>query len=194
MRIFNRDQYHCDQFIINERIIMSVFLRKTILCLILAVTLLLSGCGYSHSFMYPESVSTVYVEMFDSRSFRRGHEYDLTDAIAKRIESETPYKILSDRNLADSVLSGEISSIGQGTLNYERETGSAFERDARIIVNFSWKDLKTGQMFVDNELVEASASYSTFVGQDFDYAARVAVNRAALRVVERMQKKWEKKE
>lgn len=173
---------------------MSVFLRKTILCLILAITLLISGCGYSHSWMYPETVSTVYVEMFDSRDFRRGHEYDLTDAIAKRIEAETPYKIVSDRNLADSVISGQITSIGQGTLSYERETGSAFESDARVMINFSWKDLKTGQLFVDNELVETSATFSSFVGQDFDYAARVAVNRAAVRIVERMQTKWQPEE
>ncbi|MBW8034263.1 MAG: hypothetical protein FVQ79_00935 [Planctomycetes bacterium] len=173
---------------------MSVFLRKPILCLISAITLLISGCGYSHSWMYPKTVSTVYVEMFDSRSFRRGHEYNLTDAIAKRIESETPYKIVSDRNLADSVISGQITAIGQGTLSYERESGSAFERDARVMINFSWKDLKTGQLFVDNENVEASATFSSFVGQDFDYAARVAINRAAVRVVERMQTKWEPEE
>lgn len=170
---------------------MSVFQRKTILCLLSAITLLISGCGYSNSWMYPKTVLTVYVEMFDSRSFRRGHEYVLTDAIAKRIESETPYKIVSDRNLADSVISGQITSIGQGTLSYERESGSAFESDARVAINFSWKDLKTGQLFVDNERVEASATFSSFVGQDFDYAAKVAVNRAAVRVVERMQTKWE---
>ncbi len=174
--------------------IMSVFLRKTVLYLILPITLVISGCGYSHSWMYPATVSTVYVEMFDSRSLRRGHEYALTDAIAKRIESETPYKIVSDRNLADSVISGQISSIGQGTLSYERETGSAFESDARVTVNFSWKDLKTGQLFVDNESVEASATFSSFVGQDFEYAVRVAVNRAAERVVERMQTEWQGKE
>ena len=173
---------------------MNLFFRKTLFSLLLAITMLISGCGYSHSWMYPETVSTVYVEMFDSRSFRRGHEYTLTDAIAKRIESETPYKIVSDRNLADSVISGEITSIGQGTLSYERETGSAFESDARVKVTFSWKDLKTGQLFVDNELVEASATFSSFVGQDFDYAARVAINRTAERVVEQMQTKWEKKE
>lgn len=173
---------------------MSVFLRKTILCLILAITLLISGCGYSHSWMYPKTVSSVYVEMFDSRSLRRGHEYVLTDAIAKRIDSQTPYRIVSDRNLADSVISGQISSIGQGTLSYERETGSAFESDARVTVIFSWKDLKTGQLFVDNESVEASATFSSFVGQDFEYAAKVAVNRAAERVVERMQTKWQTEE
>ena len=44
--------------------------------------------GYSNDWVYPQDVTTVYVEMFDSQSFRRGHEYVLTDAICKRVESE----------------------------------------------------------------------------------------------------------
>jgi hypothetical protein len=71
-----------------------------------------SGCGefdlsgYSDDWLYPQDVSSVYLEMFDSASFQRGHEYILTDALAKRIEAQTPYKIVSNRNRADTILSG----------------------------------------------------------------------------------------
>jgi hypothetical protein len=172
---------------------MGGILKKLVFWAILAVTLLAGGCGsnYSHGWLYPESISTVYVEMFDTRSFRRGHEYVLTDAIAKHIETDTPYKIISDRNIADSVLSGQLGSIGQRTLNYERNTGSAFESETRVFVTVSWKNLKTGQLFIDNETVEATATFSLQAGQDFEYASRVAMNRAAERVVELMQTKWE---
>ena len=168
-------------------------LKKTVFWLILAIMLVTSGCGsdYSHGWLYPENVSTVYVEMFDTRSFRRGHEYDITDAIAKHIETDTPYKIVSDRNIADTVLSGQIASIGQNTLNYERQTGRVFESETRVTVTVSWKNLKTGRLFIDNEQVEATATFSPRVGQDFEYAADVALNRAAERVVELMQTRWE---
>ncbi|MEN6306779.1 MAG: hypothetical protein ABFD91_03410, partial [Anaerohalosphaeraceae bacterium] len=66
----------------------------------------LGGCqGYSNSWLHRDDVSTVYVEMMETSSFRRGHEFNLTDAICKRIEAQTPYKIVSDREVADTILS-----------------------------------------------------------------------------------------
>lgn len=169
---------------------------KVLAIIIFAVSpLLLSGCvgsssDYSNQWIYPEDVSSVYVEMFDSLSFRRGHEYTLTDAIAKQIEASTPYKIVSDRNLADTVLSGQITSIGTGTLATDRETGRNLENEAYVYVSVSWQNLKTGELLIDSENISASSSFSNQLGQDFEYGASVAVNRAAKRIVERMQIKW----
>ena len=155
----------------------------------------ISGCrlggteGYSNQWLYPEDVRTVYVEMFDTQSFRRGHEYVLTDAVCKRIEAQTPYKIVSDRDLADTLLSGQMD-IGSGVLATERYTGSPLEVDVIVRATVSWKNLKTGELLLNNEKVSASASYASKLGQDFDYASRVAVNRTAERVVELMEKPW----
>ena len=145
--------------------------------------------GYSNTWLHPVDVQSVYVEMFDTQDFRRGHEYVLTDAICKRIESETPYKIVSDRDLADTLLSGQLS-IGQGFLTRDRYRGGALELETLVKVSVSWKNLKTGELLVDNEVVSASASYSSQLGQNFDYASRVAVNRAAEKVVELMERGW----
>lgn len=156
----------------------------------------LTGCGtgglggYKNQWLHPQDVSSVYVEMFDSRSLRRGHEYVLTDAICKRIESETPYKILSDRDYADTILSGQISSIGSGVIAGDRYTGRPLEMETAVTVSVTWKNLRTGELLVNNETVTASATYSAQLGQDFDYAANIAVNRAAERVVELMETKW----
>jgi len=156
----------------------------------------LSGCGrggfagYTNDWLHTRNVQSVYVEMFDSRSFRRGHEYVLTDAICKRIEAQTPYKIVSDRNLADSVLSGQITGIGSGVLTMDRETGKPLEQEVQFYVIVSWKNLKTGELLINSEKVTASASFSPQLGQDFDYSAAVAANRAAQRVVELMEETW----
>jgi hypothetical protein len=150
----------------------------------------LAGCrGYSNSWLHRQDVDTVYVEMFDTDSFRRGYEFKLTDAICKRIEAQTPYKIVSDRNVADTILGGSMS-VGVGVLAGERWTGQPLENEALISVTVTWKNLKTGQVLVDNETVYGSASYSSQMGQTVDYSVNQAVNKAAQKVVELMEQPW----
>jgi len=153
--------------------------------------LMVTGCGdneYTQGWPYPENVRSVYVEMFNSKSLRRGAEYTLTDAICKQIEVQTPYKIIADRNRADSILYGEIVSLGDSVLATEAETGSPIEKEARVEVVFSWKDLNSGKMYVNEMKVTAAADYS--MGQDYEYGSDVAVNKAALKVVENMRLEW----
>ncbi|NLH15368.1 MAG: hypothetical protein GX455_02195 [Phycisphaerae bacterium] len=145
--------------------------------------------GYTNDWLHPQDVSSVYVEMFDTRSFRRGHEYALTSAICKQIEARTPYKIISNRDTADTILSGEMT-IGQGVLSSERYEGRPLEREVVIKVIFTWKNLKTGEILVNREQVMASGDFTDKLNQDFAYAADVAVHRAAERVVERMEQSW----
>jgi hypothetical protein len=155
----------------------------------------LGGCGksrggYSNEWLYPTNIQTVYVEMFENETFRRGLEYELTDAVAKRIEAETPYKIISDRDLADSVISGKIVSIDDQILSMERETGRPLEEQASIKAVVNWKNLKTGQLLVENARVSEAMSFSEWLDQGFDYGSTVAANRLAERIVEKMQVKW----
>lgn len=146
--------------------------------------------GYTNGWLYPEDISTVYVKMFDNKSFRRGHEYVLTDAICKRIEAQTPYKIVSDIDRADTLLSGQIGGIGSSVLATDRYSGSPLEFEVYASVTVTWTNLKTGQAMINNETASASASYSSQLGQDFEYASNVAMNKTAERVVELMETKW----
>jgi len=165
-----------------------------VMCVVL---LFLPGCnmdkqGYTNEWLYPDDVETIYVKMFDSLSFRRGHEYVLTDAICKKIEAQTPYKIVSDMNLADTVLSGQILSIGSSVLATDRYSSSPLEYEVLAVVQVKWKNLKTGEILINNKTAKATGSYSTQLGQDFQYASNVAVNKAADRVIELMELPWEK--
>jgi hypothetical protein len=154
----------------------------------------LCGCremaGYSDDSLFPEGVASVYVEMFDNQSFWRGVEYDLTDALAKRIEAQTPYKIVSDRDRADSVISGRISSINQSILSIERQTGEALEKEVELRAVVNWKNLKTGELLIDERQILAAAAYSEFQQQDFKYASSLAANNLAAKIVELMEKGW----
>jgi len=160
--------------------------------LILAtLSLAINGCeGYSSESLYPKSVRTVYVKMFESKSFRRGVEYDLTDAIAKRIEAKTPYKIESEIEQADTVLSGQITSVSIRSLTSERETGRSLEKQVELAAVVDWKDLDTGRLLVDNEIVRSAASYSEWENQSFRYGSAIAVNKLAVKIVELMEKDW----
>lgn len=149
------------------------------------------GCaGYSNKSLYPEDVSSVYVEMFDNKSFWRGVEYELTDALAKRIETETPYKIISSRDRADTIISGQIVSADESWLSTERQTGRPMEKEVELRAVVNWKNLKTGELLIDNQSVSASASYSEWQEQGFRYGSTLAANNLAQRIVELMEKEW----
>ncbi|MBA7629574.1 hypothetical protein ES703_37074 [subsurface metagenome] len=167
----------------------------SLVCLLSSVFFLLSsGCaemsGYSDEPLFPQDVSSVCLEMFDNQTFRRGVEYELSDALAKRIEVETPYKLVSSLDRADTVIGGQIISMGIFVLSIERETGSVLEQELELQAVVNWKNLKTGQLLIDNQTVNASASYSTYQMQDFKYASTLAANNLAQKIVELMEEKW----
>jgi hypothetical protein len=170
-------------------------LAPTIMLDVIIVTVfILCGCteigDYSNESLFPHDVCSIYLEMFDNRSFRRAVEYDLSGALSKRIEAGTPYKIVSSLDRADTIISGQILSIGESVLTVEREMGLALEKEVQVKAVVNWKNLKTGQLLIDNQSVTASASYSEYQAQDFGYAATIAANKLAQNVVEIMEKTW----
>ena len=83
-------------------------------CALLLLLGWLSGCaGYQigNQSLYPPDIHTVYVPMFESKSFRRDLGERLTEAVAKEIELKTPFKVVNDPN-ADSVLTGRLCTKG----------------------------------------------------------------------------------
>ena len=154
----------------------------------------LSGCiglgGYSNATLFPHDIHSVRLEMFDNRTFRRGVEYELSDALAKRIETETPYKIVSSMDRTDSVISGQLVSIGESALTIDREVAEPLEKEVVLTAVVTWKNLNTGDLMINNESVTAAASYSEFQSQDFAYASALAANKLAQRIVELMENNW----
>lgn len=164
-----------------------------LLCLC-SVCLSVCGCtamkGYSNESLFPKDVSSVYLEMFDNQTFRRGVEYELSDALAKRIEADTPYKIISSSDRADTVISGQIISIREQALSVERESGSVLEKQVELRAVVNWENLKTGGMMIDNKIVTSTATYSEYQMQEFKYASTLAANNLARKIVELMENEW----
>ena len=159
--------------------------------LLVLPALILAGCqGYSTKSLYPTDVRTVYVEMFENTTFRRSMEYTLTDALAKRIEAETPYKIVSSRDRADTVISGRIVNVRDAALSTERNIGRVLEQDIELTAVVNWKNLRTGDLIIDNHTVAAAASFSQWQRQGETYGANLAANNLAVRIVELMRTQW----
>jgi hypothetical protein len=158
------------------------------------LTLVVQGCGifsgYSNESLYHDDVKTIYVKMFDNQTLRRNVEYELSEALAKRIEAQTPYKIVSNQDYADTVISGQIQSIGEFALSFERQTGHVLEKEVQVRAVVNWKNLKTGELLIDNKSIGASASYSDYQQQDFLYGSNLTANNLARNIVELMEKKW----
>ncbi len=154
----------------------------------------LCGCGgiagYSNKSLFPENVESVRLEMFDNQTFRRGVEYELSDALAKRIEVDTPYKIITDADRADTVIGGQIVGIEEMALSIDRDLGTVLESEVQLRAVIHWKNIKTGELMIDHRPVSASASYSALQMQDFKYASSLAANNLARKIVELMEGSW----
>ena len=163
-----------------------------LLCVLLGLGL--CGCsgmfGYSDKSLFPRDVSSVRLQMFDNQTFRRGVEYELSDALAKRIEADTPYKIVTSADRADTVISGHIVAVSEIGLSIERELGGILEKEVELMAVVNWKNLKTGELLIESQSVKAAASYSVYQNQDFKYASTLAANNLARKIVELMEEKW----
>ncbi len=112
--------------------------RNLVLSLCLSLCLSASGClglGYQVGArsLFGQDVRTVYVPVFASDDSRRDLAERLTEAVCKRIEARSSYKVIG-RTTADSTLEGRIVSRKQ---------------NATLIDGWSDPRQKTGMMAVE---------------------------------------------
>ncbi|MDR2755712.1 MAG: LPS assembly lipoprotein LptE [Planctomycetaceae bacterium] len=134
------------------------FVYFLVLC-ILFPCLLLTGCigvGYrvGAKSLFGQDIQTVYVPVFQSEAWNRDIAERLTEAVCKRIESRSSYKVVS-RPTADSILEGQIIRQNkgvtivnnysdpreiQGTLNIQIKWRDRRDQDLRQFDTIPWHD------------------------------------------------------
>lgn len=93
----------------------STNFRNTVLLILFAILILpLAGClgfGYQagSQSLFGQDIKTVYVPIFKSNDSHSDLAERLTEAVCKRIEARSPYKVVG-RPTADSTLDGRIVS------------------------------------------------------------------------------------
>jgi hypothetical protein len=157
--------------------------------LLIGTTLLaLAGCGYSTRPLYNPSYHTVSVPIFNNKSFRRGWEERLTEALKKNIEARTPYKVAS-QDKADTILTGEIIDDPKTTLTRRFDTLLPRESQFTVLVNFTWKT-RTGKVLTERKEFNRAATEIQQLGEREEDAEQWAIERLAAAIVDQMQSDW----
>ncbi len=158
---------------------------------LLAVMLMLQGCGYTQTELFNTEYQSVAVPIFQNKTFYRGVELDLTEALIKEIELRSPYKVVATRT-AQTVLEGQIVSISQRPLSNTREGGLVQETELTMVVNFLWKQQSDGKTLRRRDGIIAVGRYvaSTPISEPMATGQHIATQEMAKRIVDTMRSDW----
>lgn len=152
-----------------------------------ALAWLFAGCGYSaHRLAMPEA-KTISVPIFDNLTFRRGHEFALTEAVVKQIQARTPYRVV-ERDEADLVLDGVIEDYRLPAVISGR-SDVLIQSTVSIRLRISVTDRRTGKIV----RTASGTEHADLVGQrgEGEGTASVEVYEKLARwVVTRLEPSW----
>lgn len=163
--------------------------------LIVAATVIsLTGCGYRAGSLTPTDIRSVHVEMFDNNTFRRGLEFQLTEAVQREIRKRTDIR-LADKDKADSILSGTIVEF-RGRVEVRDVEDEVFTQDVTIYVNYKWVERRTGRRLAEREKLSKTVRlYSTYgetagFGETIGFVASEPIRLVAESIVDGMFEDW----
>ena len=145
--------------------------------------------GYTSRSLFDESIKSVQVNIFSTKEFRRGLEFELAEALVKRIEADTPYKVLKGPQ-ADTVLDGQLVAVRQAVLANLYGSGLPAEKQQQMVVNFTWKDRRSGRILAQGKDVRVVAEYNPPVGETFYTGQQELMDKMARKIVDHMRQNW----
>lgn len=168
---------------------------RSLLAIALA-TLFTTGCGYRAGNVYGPEVRTVDVPIFQNDTFRRGIEYQVTEAVHREIQTHTPFRLAKGRE-ADTRLTGRIVEIRKNVLG-ENKYDDPRELQLSLMVRVTWEDLRSGQLLASQEVplqpqslpAIGQAEFAPEIGQSLATATQEATERLARQIVHMMETPW----
>lgn len=153
------------------------------------------GCGYTIGPAFSPGVRTVAVPIFQADLFRRGIEFQLTEAVQKQLKlrglqiAEAPY--------ADTRLTGRIVSFKKNRLS-ESAGDDPRELQLNLVAMVTWEDLRTGKILNQQEIAlppeamgfAGNASFAPEIGQSLATANQQLVDNIARDIVNKMEMPW----
>jgi len=88
------------------------------------------------------------------------------------------------------VFTGEILEVQQRGLGNSFRTNRPREVSATILMRYSWKDQRTGEILVDRPRFAFTTTYIPDVGETFTKGMIRGLDQAAERIVETMETGW----
>lgn len=173
--------------------------RVSAFCLLFsAFCFVCGGCAHyqiGNASLFPPDVTTVYVPMVESKSFRPDLGEALTEAICKQIEAETPYKVVSTPN-ADSILTAKIITDSKRTVVLNK-FDEPRDSEVNYQVQVTWANRKGDNIYhgavplpPGMVTIGQSAEYIPEYGQSYTTSEYQVVQKLAKQIVGLMEKPW----
>ena len=159
---------------------------------LLIIACLWTGCGYSTSSLLRDDVHSIYVPVFDNKTWYRGLEVQLTRAIVDEVTLHTRLRI-APRDEADTILEGELVSFEQIAAVVSSGQDVQLTR-ITAAVEFRWVDNLTRREIVQKQTVRETALYPLTLagppGTPYGPPETLAFRQIAKRIVEKMERNW----
>ena len=161
---------------------------KTLVLLSIVMLSVVLGCGYSSRSILKQNVHTVYIPIFDNNTFRRGLEYGLAKAIKDEIMFKTELRIVEKED-AETLLEGVIVDFNE-TVMVVDSNDNIVESRIFIVVDFTWKDVRTGRTIVKKEGIMAPTEFIVDHGETIETAKNESYVDIAEKIVDLMGENW----
>lgn len=186
----------------------TLFRRHCVVDTVSSTLLLLltfGGCGYSTQSLLPANYRRVYVEPFINKLVITGEttelqrfatslprlEEDVTSGVIKRFIFDGHLRVTPNRNEADLVLSGELTSFYRQALRVD-EARNIEEYRLNLVASVALRESKTGTLVWEEPGMIGDATYFLTGGSaTTEFAAvQALVTDFSRRVVERTIENW----
>ena len=156
-----------------------------------------SGYQIGTNTLYNTDIKTVHVPIFQSDSFRKDMGERLTEAVCKKIEQRTPYKVVHRSNSADSILSGRLARESQSVSLVDDYAGTR-QKKVELLVYVQWTDRRGNSLRTMNPItwnnvpvdITTTSDMVAEMGHSQATASQDAINRMADQIVDMMQMPW----
>ena len=147
--------------------------------------------GYSSSSLYPKQYHSIAIPIFQNSTMTRDVEFMLTDAIVKEIQVRSPYRVV-DKQVAETILTGTITSMNLRTLSRSQTTGLDNEVLVKVVIDFEWYDQVNGNRIVGRKNFASSAVFipSRPSSEPLEMGQFAVVQQLASDIVDQMQASW----
>ncbi|MCB9848623.1 MAG: hypothetical protein H6814_09440 [Phycisphaeraceae bacterium] len=124
----------------------------------------MAGCaissseGYVFDSGFRRDIRSVSTPLFENRTFEQGVEARLAEALAKELNRVSPYSVTSSSD-ADTTITGVIRSVRRRQLSVNRDSGLGQEMAIEIVVDFQWRDNRSGKTILARRNFRGAGTY-----------------------------------
>ena len=141
--------------------------------------LLATGCRYSTAPLVSTEYRTVAVPIFQNRTRYREFEFALTREVVNEIEKKTHLKVVNEADVADTILTGEISNY-QLIPTTEDPNDRVTMYTVVLVMNLKWVDRRNGKVLLYKRGFSESGEAALEAGQTLNTARDEAFRNIAM--------------